>query len=632
MCGILALLLRNNNTLSKESKQHMLEMARKIRHRGPDDSGSIETETGFFLHERLSIIDPFSGCQPIYDKKNKLILVVNGEIYNYKELREKYNEYEYQTGSDCEVIIAIYAHLQKNEFYGYREGYPWMSQHNIYKLFEQLDGQFSFILHDMDADMTLVGRDPYGITPLYYGIDKEHNILFASEMKSLKSCINVFPFDAGHYMYFCHKYIRQDDMCDVKCRPYFEFSELNNVHKPYVPLELTDLSYDTYDIIRQKFEKAVHKRLMADVPFGVLLSGGLDSSLVASITQRFLKANPEFNPYFKNLNSFSIGLKGSPDLVAAQKVADFIGTKHHSFTFTLEEGINALKDVIYHLETYDITTIRASTPMYLLSRKVKSLGIKMVLSGEGSDELLGGYLYFHKAPNDEAHQMECKRRLLQLGYFDCLRANKSTMAWGLEARTPFLDKEFVDYCINLPREMKGVNCYTDKPQMEKHCLRKAFDVDDDEGNPVYLPSEILWRQKEQFSDGVGYGWIDHLKDYTQTYVEDHHFKDFCMADMIYPHNTPDTEEAFYYRMIFEELFPNRETTVKKWVPMTDWEGVNPDPSGRHQEAHFGDTSEENTSLIDTAIKTAKQGYMLRKQILGEDKKDVPNYNLPGLKA
>jgi len=310
------------------------------------------------------------------------------------------------------------------------------------------------------------------------------------------------------------------------------------------------------------------------------------------------------------LNSFSIGLKNSPDLIAAQKVADYIGTKHHSFNFTIKEGLNALRDVIYHLETYDVTTIRASTPMYLLSRKIKALGIKMVLSGEGSDELLGGYLYFHKAPNDEEHQKECKRRLLQLGYFDCLRANKSTMAWGLEARTPFLDTEFVNFCININKDIKGTSSYTDKPKMEKHCLRKAFDINDENGNPLYLPSEILWRQKEQFSDGVGYGWIDHLKDYTKEYVKAHCFQDFCVAHLIYPHNTPDTEEAFYYRMVFEELFPNRETAVKKWMPMTEWEGVSSDPSGRAQGSHIDNNVDGTTEE--------------------ESNHKVPDYGLPGL--
>lgn len=599
MCGILAILLNKNNEISEDIRKNMLAMSRNIRHRGPDANGFIETKNGIFLHERLSIIDPFGGSQPINYQNNDqhLILSVNGEIYNHKEIREelknrdysnhyckKYHQYKFMTGSDCEVINSLYIDEKMES----KSPNGLLSQEQIYEIMSKLDGQFSFVLHDVKNSMTLVARDPFGITPLYYGIDKHANILFASELKALDMCTNIFAFEAGSYMYFSNNLqFSDEELNGIECKYYFPYSEMGKwALNPgeYVSHELQK-EEDFIPLIREKFEKAVHKRLMADVPFGVLLSGGLDSSLVASITQKYLKENPEFNQYFKNLNSFSIGLPNSPDLIAAQKVADYIGTRHHGFTFTIEEGINALRDVIYQLETYDVTTIRASTPMYLLSRKIKSLGIKMVLSGEGSDELLGGYLYFHQAPDDKAHQLECKRRLLQLGYFDCLRANKSTMSWGLEARVPFLDTEFVNTCINIPKNLKGTLKNTDVSRMEKYILRKAFDINDKNGDPVYLPNDILWRQKEQFGDGVGYGWIDYLKEYTEKQVDKLYNESYNIRNLKYPINTPDTKEAFYYRMIFEELFPGRESTVKKWIPMTEWEGVNADPSGRAQTIH-----------------------------------------------
>lgn len=636
MCGILALLLNSKNKeIDKETRKHLLQMSRNLRHRGPDASGFIETKTGLFAHERLSIIDPFGGSQPIeinygfsedYGHDEHIILTVNGEIYNHKELRERFeNDYEFyydgcgsypykfKTGSDCEVIIPLY--LKKKFTFSEETTHDYdnhtFTHEEIVDILDQLDGQFSFVLHDVRTGNTLVARDPFGITPLYYGIDAKSNILFASEMKALESCVNVFPFEPGHYMFISgskcvetHLYEKKKTykftpamFREVKCIPYFQYTDVGSwvkrkdkvsvptLDEKYHYKECKDESYDYSRMIREKFEEAVHKRLMADVPFGVLLSGGLDSSLVASITQRYFKAHPEFNPYIRDLNSFSIGLEDSPDLKAAQRVADYIGTRHHNFTFTVQEGINALRDVIYHLETPDITTVRASTPMYLLSRKVKSLGIKMVLSGEGSDELLGGYLYFHNAPSDEAHQLECKRRLLQLGYFDCLRANKSTMSWGLEARTPFLDKEFVASCIELPKDLKGTMKHTDTPQMEKHCIRSAFDMKDANGKQVYLPEDILWRQKEQFSDGVGYSWIDDLKTYTEKQIDTYYIDEWNFRQMKYPVNTPDTKEALYYRIIFDELFPGRASTFKKWVPMTEWEGVGADPSGRAQSVH-----------------------------------------------
>ena len=575
MCGILALLLKEGVNPNENLKNLMLQQSRIIRHRGPDSNGCYVCNNGIFLHERLSIIDPYGGSQPIVDNKNSLILLVNGEIYNHLELRKKYSDYDYQTNSDCEIINAIYNHFKLK--YNNQN----LTKNIIYELFSELNGQFSFVLHDEQNNMTLVGRDPFGITPLYYGVDKDGNFYVSSEMKALKLCDKVFAFEAGNYMYF------NGDFTNTICKPYFKNTyEGLWINEDY---EYFNVNNTVYEHLRTIFTKAVIDRLMADVPFGVLLSGGLDSSLVSSITQKFIKENPDFNPYIKALNSFSIGLKDSPDLLAAQKTADFLGTHHHNFIFTIEEGINALRDVIYHLETYDITTIRASTPMYLLSRKIKSLGFKMVLSGEGSDELLGGYLYFHNAPNDKEHQMECKKRILNLGYFDCLRANKSTMAWGLEARVPFLDKKIVNYCINIPHEVKGVLKNTDIPRMEKHLIRKAFDINDENGNPIYLPKDILWRQKEQFSDGVGYGWIDYLKEYTEKQVDQNYLNDFNIRHLLYPFNTPQTKEAFYYRVIFEEMFPNRAETVKGWIPKMDWDGVNADPSGRAQSTHTNTT-------------------------------------------
>lgn len=590
MCGILAIISKSN--ITHEMKQKMLQMSRRLRHRGPDSNGMFELPNAMFLHERLSIVDPFGGSQPIVDEVNKYVLLVNGEIYNHQKIRDIESNktdsvgYNFSTKSDCEAISALY-HNELSKLSSVHNMQKNLSQEQIYNIFDNLDGQFSFVLHDYKNNTTLVGRDPFGITPLYYGVDKEGNIYFASEMKALEPCIHVYTFEPGHYMYFPTEAFSQ-----AVTYPYFSHTKNGKwAVSPYRPISSNSTIF-TY--VKDIFEKAVIKRLMADVSFGVLLSGGLDSSLVASIVQKYMNANPDFNPYVKKLNSFSIGLPDSPDLLAAQKVADFLGTQHHNFTFTIDEGINALRDVIYHLETYDITTIRASTPMYLLSRKIKSLGIKMVLSGEGSDELLGGYLYFHNAPSDEEHQQECKRKLLDLGYFDCLRANKSTMAWGLEARVPFLDTEMVEQCVDLSYHLKGCknsNAENINPtNIEKFVIRKAFDIKDSQGNPQYLPDEILWRQKEQFSDGVGYGWIDSLKEHTERLVTENHMKDYEIRHLIYPFNTPTTKEAFYYRVIFEEMFPNRENTVKAWVPMTRWKGVGSDPSGRAQSTHINTTT------------------------------------------
>ena len=581
MCGIIAVF--TNQQISTSFRNKMLLKSKKIRHRGPDASGCYQLGNNIFLHERLSIIDPNGGAQPIVNPDNGLILCVNGEIYTHSTIRERYNDYSFQTGSDCEAISALYYNILKEQ----GDCQSFLNKESIQTLFTSLNGQFAFVLYDQESDYTLVGRDPFGVAPLYYGHDREGRLYFSSELKALDECICVKVFPAGHFAYF------QYDIkhLDIIPENYFNKEQYGKwITKSYDESIMLTMEHEdeVTDSIHRYFTNSVIKRLMTDVPFGILLSGGLDSSLVASVAQKYLVSQGN-KP--SELHTFSIGLEGSPDLAAAKKVADFLGTTHHNFIFTVQEALDFLEDVIYHLETYDITTIRASTPMFLLARRIKALGFKMVLSGEGSDELLGGYLYFHQAPNNQEHRTECQRRLLDLGYFDCLRANKSTMAWGLEARVPFLDKEFVNLCIDIHKDLKGTMNFTNDPKMEKYVIRKAFDINDENGNPVYLPRDVLWRQKEQFSDGVGYNWIDTLKQYTQTQVESD-------ADMLsryhnrfitYPFNTPDSMEAFYYREIFERFYPLRATTVKKWIPKTEWEGVGNDPSGRAQSTHDNKT-------------------------------------------
>jgi len=583
MCGIIAVF--TNQKITTTFRNKMLLKSKRIRHRGPDASGCYQIDNHLFLHERLSIIDPSGGAQPIVNPDNGLILCVNGEIYNHKSIRTQYEDYNFQTGSDCEVISVLYDNLLKEQ----GDCQPFLNNNSIFTLLSKLEGQFSFVLYDQSSGYIMVARDPFGITPLYYGYDKEGRIYFSSEMKVLDECVQVTMFPAGSYMYFQYTI---EDNSNIVPKPYFnkeisgkwileEYTETNTLSK--------EDEEEVFKNVHSYFTNSVIKRLMTDVPFGILLSGGLDSSLVASVAQKYLVSTGK-EP--SQLHTFSIGLEGSPDLAAAKKVADFLGTTHHNFVFTIQEALDFLEDVIYHLETYDITTIRASTPMFLLSRRIKALGFKMVLSGEGSDELLGGYLYFHQAPNDKEHRDECKRRLLELGYFDCLRANKSTMAWGLEARVPFLDKDFVNLCINIHKDLKGTKKFTDTPRIEKYVIRKAFDIKDDTTNqPMYLPYDILWRQKEQFSDGVGYSWIDTLKEYTKEQVlkdEDSRSR-YKNRKVIYPINTPISEESFYYREIFERFYPNRDSTVKKWIPKTDWDGVGEDPSGRSQLTHDNQT-------------------------------------------
>jgi len=595
MCGIFSLITSKDNSNSNSTKKYVFQCINKLKHRGPDGTGYYNYNNVYLGHVRLSIIDPKSGNQPIISNDGNLSLCVNGEIFNYKELRKTYDTYSYNTNSDCESILALYSKIV-------RESTDLTLHKNIKLMLENLDGQFSFILYDKINNTIFVARDPFGITQLYYGIDSVGNIHFASEMKALESCVFVNVFPSGNYMYF------NVDKPTLQKFNYFNNSKYgkwtgcvggvgDNIS--YMPKPI--LSEDDQDIlmiqIKDTFEKAVIKRLMSDVPFGILLSGGLDSSLVASVAVKYIRANPDIYGVNPIIHTFSIGDKDSTDLPFARKVAEFLGTEHHEIGFTVEDGMNAIENVIYHLETYDITTIRASTPHFLLAQKIQSMGIKMVLSGEGSDELLGGYLYFHKAPSDEEHQLECKQRVLDLGYFDCLRSDKSTMAHSVEARYPFLDTEFINLCININKDVKT------QKGIEKYILRKAFDIKElnKEENkkvnkeivnikPMYLPDDILWRQKEQFSDSITYRWIDTLKSDTDKEVMENCKIAYNHRELLYPYNTPQTTEAFYYRQIFEKLFPNREKTVKCWYPNTRWKGNNSsDPSGRVQSCHINTT-------------------------------------------
>jgi len=583
MCGITFYLLDEKSkrlqfspSFCKFYKDNLLNSSKLIRHRGPDWSGNYIykglKKDILVAHERLAIIDPIGGSQPIiYEKENghKIILVVNGEIYNYKQLKKE--KYTYLTKSDCEVIISEY--IDCDEDYDL--------------LLNKLDGQFGFVLYDTEKELLLAGRDHIGITSLYYGLDKDNVLMICSEIKGLPLCEYVFTFEKGHYLV-----IKKDDKYDLKTiktyfTDYYSKSVLGNwTNQTSIPIELktctSQQESEFYELVRNTLTTSVEKRLMSDVPFGVLLSGGLDSSLITSITTKLIKENKVGLKWGDKIHSFAIGLEGSPDLIKAKETSEFLNTIHHSFTFTIQEGLDAVKDVIYHLETYDITTIRASTPMYLLSRKIKAMGVKMVLSGEGADELLGGYLYFLNAPDDNEFHLECIRRVKDLSYFDCLRANKSTLAWGLEPRVPFLDKEFIDLAFKIPPSLKKKN------NIEKYVLRKAFDINNENGYPVYLPESILWRQKEQFSDGVGYIWIDTIRQLGEDSVTD---EEYSNKKTIYPFNTPVSKEGFMFRKIFHELFPNKqnEKTVKLWIPRTEWKGVNLDPSGRAQSVHENTT-------------------------------------------
>ena len=508
MCGIIGLFnIHNEQTMRTEA----LKMVRKIRHRGPDWSGSYSDEYCVLMHERLSIVDVEHGAQPLYDTKTKRVLAVNGEIYNHKELEKKLsNSHDFQTNSDCEVLLYLY-----DEF-----GADFLNE---------IDGIFAFSLYDPNTKDYFVARDHIGIIPLYIGWDENGVTYVASEMKSIESyCEKLQEFPPGNY---------------YKNGEFTQWYQPNWANE--IPTDAVSLPK-----LKKALEDSVHKQLMCDVPYGVLISGGLDSSVIAAIAAKYSKKRVESGDaeeaWWPRLHSFAIGLDGSPDLKAAKIVADAIGTVHHECKYTIQEGLDALRDVIYHLETYDVTTIRAATPMYLMARKIKSMGIKMVLSGEGADEVFGGYLYFHMAPNKEELHHETVRKLQKLSKYDCLRANKSMAAWGIEARVPFLGKEFLEYAMNIDPADKM--CSDGKA--EKYVLRKAF-----EG---IIPDEVLWRQKEQFSDGVGYNWIDSLKANADEKVSD---DNLANAKRKFPIQPPTTKEGYYYREIFDEMYPSNEAAL-----------------------------------------------------------------------
>ncbi|WP_312206898.1 asparagine synthase B [Epilithonimonas hominis] len=508
MCGIVCVF--DTKQKNEVIRPQILEMSKKIRHRGPDWSGIYQHDNVIFSHERLAIVDPTSGKQPLFTKDKKVALAVNGEIYNHQELRSEFPDYEFLTQSDCEVILALYRRDGKN-------------------FLEKLNGIFAFALYDEDNDAYLIGRDHMGIVPLYMGWDRNGSFYVASELKSLEGvCNKIEEFLPGHFLYSKDG----QELQQWYKRDWINFDNVKDNE--------TDIS-----AIRKGLEEAVHRQLMSDVPYGVLLSGGLDSTIIAAVTAKFARQRIESGDtqeaWYPRLHSFAVGLEGSPDLAAARKAADHIGSVHHEIKYTVQEGLDAIKDVIYHLETYDVTTIRASTPMYLLARVIKSMGIKMVLSGEGSDELFGGYLYFHKAPSAQAFHEETVRKLGKLHLYDCLRANKSLMAWGIEGRVPFLDKEFMDVAMTINPKDKMIT----PERMEKWVLRKAFED--------LLPESIAWRQKEQFSDGVGYSWIDTLKQVAEDEVTD---EMMANAKFRFPINTPMSKEEYRYRTIFESHFPS----------------------------------------------------------------------------
>ena len=508
MCGIVCAfdLKQNTETL----RPQLLKMSKRLRHRGPDWSGIYSTENAIMGHERLSIVDPASGKQPLFSPNNKIILAANGEIYNHLELRKQLdNKYKFSTKSDCEIILALY-------------------QEKGVDFVDDLNGIFAFAIYDSINDEFFIARDHMGIIPLYMGWDKHGTFYVASELKALEGvCTKIELFPPGHYW-------QSKDSAPTKwySRTWVDYKTVKD--------NKTSIS-DLHDALSD----AVHRQLMSDVPYGVLLSGGLDSSITSALAKKFsskrVESNDTQSAWWPQLHSFSVGLVGSPDLEAAKKVSEHIGSIHHEVIFTIQEGLDAIRDVIYHLETYDITTVRASTPMYLMARSIKSHGIKMVLSGEGADELFGGYLYFHKAPSAEEFHKETVRKLDKLHQYDCLRANKSLAAWGIEGRVPFLDKEFIDVAMRINPKDKMIN----SERMEKWVVRKAFEE--------YLPESVAWRQKEQFSDGVGYSWIDTLKEVVDSAVTD---EQMLNANFRFPLQTPQNKEEFYYRSIFQEHFPS----------------------------------------------------------------------------
>ncbi|WP_105259114.1 asparagine synthase B [Pseudoalteromonas sp. T1lg88] len=549
MCSIFAVL--DIKSSIAQLREQAIDMSKLLRHRGPDWSGVYTGDKAILVHERLAIVGVQSGAQPLFNKAGNHVLAVNGEIYNHQQLADALTiDYEFQTQSDCEVILALYE----------EKGSAFL---------DELNGIFAFCLYDEEKDKYLIGRDHIGIIPLYTGRDEHGNFYVASELKALTPiCNHIEEFPPGHFL-------------DSEVGEYQRYYHRD--WQEYSAVKDNDAEPET---LKHALEAAVKRQLMCDVPYGVLLSGGLDSSLISAITQKYaakrIEDNDASDAWWPKLHSFSIGLEGSPDLAAAAKVAEHIGTIHHPIHFTVQQGIDAIKEVIYHLETYDVTTVRASTPMYLMARHIKAMGIKMVLSGEGADELFGGYLYFHKAPNAEEFHDELNRKVAKLHMFDCLRANKSMAAWGVEARVPFLDKEFIDIAMRINPEAKMCK----DGRIEKHIIREAFDG--------YLPDEVLWRQKEQFSDGVGYNWIDSLKAYVEEQVSD---RDMQNAHFKFPLNTPDSKEAYFYRNIFEQHFPGGVATLcvphgKSVACSTPqalaWDAsfqTNADPSGRAANTH-----------------------------------------------
>lgn len=509
MCGFIGLFESKGNT--GQLREQVLGMSKKLRHRGPDWSGIFSCDQAILSHERLAIVDPASGGQPLYTEDRQVVLAVNGEIYNHRSIRKQFEgKYNFQTESDCEVILALYREKGKD-------------------FLEELNGIFAFALYDIEKDVYLIARDHMGIIPLYMGWDQHGNFYVASELKALEGiCKQIREFPPGHFLYSPEGQEPQQ----WYSREWTSFDAVKD--------NQSDISQ-----LRNALEHAVERQLMSDVPYGVLLSGGLDSSIIAAVAKKYASRRIETGSvseaWWPQLHSFAVGLKGSPDLAAARKMADYLKTVHHEIHFTIQEGLDAIRDVVYHLETYDVTTIRASTPMYLMARVIKSMGIKMVLSGEGSDELFGGYLYFHKAPDAKSFHEETVRKLGKLHLYDNLRANKSLAAWGVEGRVPFLDKEFMDVAMRLNPEDKRPG----NGRIEKWILRKAFED--------ILPPEICWRQKEQFSDGVGYSWIDTLKEMTSKAVSD---EELANAKFRFPVHPPMSKEEYFYRSIFSSHFPS----------------------------------------------------------------------------
>ncbi|MBR1492725.1 MAG: asparagine synthase B [Bacteroidaceae bacterium] len=584
MCGFVAILKVKGD--ARQAREKALKMSRKIRHRGPDWSGVYSSEKAVLAHERLAIVDPLSGGQPLYSSDGKKVLAVNGEIYNHQEIRRLFaGQYEFQTGSDCEVILALY------ERYGT-------------DFIDKLNGIFSFVLYDSTTDDYLIARDPIGVIPLYIGHDKDGTVYAASELKALEGqCEEYKPFPPGHYL--CSMDVTANSpLTTVNCQ-----LPTVNFHRWYERdwMQYDGMQWATSDrkeavqMVKEGLMAAVKRQLMSDVPYGVLLSGGLDSSVVSAIAKLYaakrIETNDKHDAWWPQLHSFAVGLKGAPDLAKAQEVAKHIGTVHHEVNYTVQEGLDAIRDVIYYTETYDVTTVRASTPMYLLARVIRSMGIKMVLSGEGADEIFGGYLYFHKAPDAKAFHEETVRKLKKLHFYDCLRANKSLMAWGIEGRVPFLDKEFLDVAMRIDPVLKMCGPLPTSPEggggfkIEKAVVREGF--------ADLLPESVAWRQKEQFSDGVGYSWIDTLKKVTAEAVSD---EQMAHAAERFPINPPLCKEEYYYRSIFEEHFPspsaarsvNQEASVACSTAIAlEWDAAFKnmnDPSGRavkgvHEQAY-----------------------------------------------